>query len=144
MKKILTILVLALFTVTAASAQQTVKAIPAERLKSVMVYSADDDAIVYKQGSQQNGKEIIIESIPGFGTESVVVDIAQNENGSYTFTKHPSLLLPEYYTVIITDAVTGNQFDLKKSDSYTFDIAKQTPERFTLRMQKNKTSSPMR
>lgn len=144
MKKIVTLFAAALLTVTAASAQQTAASITADKAKSVMVYSEEDEALVYKNGSAHHGREILIETLPGFGNDPVPVDIDQNANGSYTFKKHPSLQLPEYYTVIITDSLTGNQFDLKKSDSYTFDVAKAMPERFALEMRKTKTELTMR
>lgn len=139
MKAIITILIAALMSLaTAVNAQQQATK-PAVPQKSIMVYSEEDEAIVYKSGSHLNGKEILIESLPGFGNDPIPVEVNPSENGSYTFKKHPSLVLPEYYTVIITDSLTGKQFDLKNSDSYTFDVSKSMPERFVLEMRKMKT-----
>jgi len=139
MKKIFTLLVVVLLTgISAANAQSTDKASPSEN--RIMVYSEEDEAMVYKNDSQINSGEIIIESLPGFGLEPVPVEVSQNEKGSYTFKKHPSLIVPEYYTVVITDSLTGKQFNLKAVDSFTFDVAKATPDRFVLQMTKTKYS----
>jgi len=138
MKNILTLLVIAMMIATLhCSAQQTAGKATGD--KTVLVYSEEDEALVYKNNSQNNTKEIIIESLPGYGFDPVPVEISLNENGSYTFKKSASLVLPEYYTVVITDSVTGENFDLKTSDSYSFDVAKATPERFALQMTKIKT-----
>ena len=138
MKKIFTLLTIAMLASTTATYAQTNKI---NTSNSVMVYSEDEEALVYKNNSQTNGKEIIIESLPGFGFDPIPVEIGLNENGSYTFKKHPSLVLPEYYSVEITDSVTGARFDLKTADSYTFEVAKATPDRFALQMHKIKNGS---
>jgi hypothetical protein len=140
MKTIATLIFIACIqNATFAQASQTAKAGAENNKSSVMIYSADEDAIVYKNASQ-NGKEIIIESLPGFGQEAIPVDVSQNVKGSYTFKKDPALLLPEYYSVVIEDTLTGKSFDLKAADSYTFDVSRATPERFVLKMSKSKTT----
>ncbi len=137
MKKIFTFLTIAMLGgLSVANAQQTAGKTATD--KTVLIYSEEDEALVYKNTSKTS-KEIIIESLPGFGFEPVPVEISLNENGSYTFKKSASLILPEYYTVVITDSLTGEKFDLKTSDSYSFDVAKATPERFALQMTKIKT-----
>ena len=109
-------------------------------MKSSLIYSEDDDALVFKNGVSVSSKEIIIENIPFFDQASIPVYINQEVNGNYTFKKHPALMLPEFYTVIIEDTATGNRFDLKTSDSYSFDIEKNIPERFILQIHKLKTT----
>jgi hypothetical protein len=69
--------------------------------------------------------------------------VNQDEKGSFTFKKHPSLALPEFYTVVIKDTVTGAQFDLKDSDSYSFEVKKVVPERFLLQMKKAKANNTL-
>lgn len=138
MKTIFAILFIAM---AAAGAQAQNAALPAglDRLKSVMVYSEAEEAIVYKTANN-NSKEILIESLPGYGSDDIPVEVNQDEKGSFTLKKHPSLLLPEFYTVVIKDTVTGEQFDLKDSDSYSFEVKKVVPERFLLQMKKTKSS----
>ena len=138
MKKIVTLLLISLLAGTTAIQAQSAKQTATD--KTVMVYSEEDEAMIYKNESQANSKEILIETLPGFGFDPVPVEISLNENGSYTFKKHPALVLPEYYTVVISDSVTGKKFDLNSADSYTFDVAKATPDRFVLQMQKMKTN----
>jgi hypothetical protein len=131
MKKIITLLTFVFIAGTMAlNAQQTDK--------TSLVYSEDDEALVYKS-EPGTTNEIMIESLPGYGEESVPIDVYQNEKGMYTFTKHPALVLPEYYNVVILDSVTGSEFDLRASDSYTFEVKKNVPERFVLIMSKAKT-----
>lgn len=103
-----------------------------------MIYSQDDDALVSKENGQ-HGEEIIIESLPYFQKLTIPVYINENLKGSYTFKKHPSLLLPEFYSVVIKDTFTGENFDLKSSDSYTFQVNNDEPERFVLVISNQKT-----
>lgn len=138
MKKFIAFFFIAFLTTSALSAQSTKKEITTA--KAVMVYSEEYEAIVYKSESQVSGSEILIESLPGYGKEPIPVEVFQNKKGSYTFKKHPSLVMPEYYNVIITDSLTGQSFDLKNADSYTFDVTKSTPDRFMLYMSKSKTN----
>jgi hypothetical protein len=136
MKKYIAFFFIAFLATTASSGQNTKKEI--NTANAVMVYSEEYEAIVYKSESQANGSEILIESLPGYGVDPIPVEVFQDKNGSYTFKKHPSLIVPEYYNVIITDSLTGQSFDLKNSDSYTFDVTKATPDRFMLYMYKSK------
>jgi hypothetical protein len=108
--------------------------------KCGMIYSEEEEALVYKDTAAQYNEEIIIESIPSFAGEPIPVYINPNVQGQHTFKKHPSLSLPEYYSVVIKDTVTGNSFDLKSSDSYTFSVNRVTPDRFVLYIDKKKNS----
>lgn len=106
-----------------------------------LVYSQDEDALIAKDTARFHGQEIIIESLPYFEKLSIPVYIAESLSGSYTFKKHPSLLLPEYFSVVILDSQTGYSFDLKSNDSYTFVAAAQdNPERFVLKIDKVKNT----
>ncbi|WP_317898507.1 hypothetical protein [Aurantibacillus circumpalustris] len=139
MKNFFTLFAIAFLASTmAVSAQQTPKT--ANQNKTVLVYSEEYEALVYKSSPNNSDSEIMIESLPGYGNEPIPVEINQNKKGSYTFTKHPSLMLPEYYSVVIMDSLTGKTFDLKTTDSYTFDVSKDIPERFVLQMAKTKTN----
>jgi hypothetical protein len=139
MKTLITLLAATIIATATLKAQPASKPTMPEPHKSVMVYSEEEEALVYKQGSHISGKEILIESLPGFGKDPIPVEVNQFEKGSYTFKKHPALVLPEYYNVVIIDSLTGEQFDLKSADSYTFDVSRVVPERFLLQMQKTKT-----
>jgi hypothetical protein len=106
-----------------------------------LVYSEEDEALVYKDdGTDHSGHEIVIESLPGFDETHIPVIIAQKLKGSFTFKKHPKLELPEYYTVVIEDNLTGQLFDLKAADSYTFSINRSIPDRFVLHITKKKAT----
>jgi hypothetical protein len=105
-----------------------------------IIYSEDEEALVYKDTSDTQGKDIVIESIPGFDKVSIPVVISQNKKGSYTFKKHPTLFLPEYYSVVIEDNLTGNVFDLQSADSYSFSVNRAMPDRFVLLITKKKTT----
>lgn len=107
---------------------------------SVMVYSQDEDALVCKSNEKQKGEEILIESLPYFETLSIPVYVSEDLKGSCTFKKDPSLLLPEHYTVVIEDRLTGGRFDLKSADTYTFHAYQNMPERFVLQIDKQKTT----
>ena len=136
---ILLITTLLLASATGARAQEYATK-PAAPQKSVLVYSEEDEALIYKNELHTQGKEILIESLPEYGKAAIPVIVRQDENGSFTFKKHPNLLLPEFYTVIIEDTLTGEQFDLKNADSYSFVVSKMVPERFMLQMTKMKSN----
>lgn len=106
--------------------------------KCVLVYSEDEEALVYKDSTLQYHNEILIGSLPGDAGDPIPVYLNPYVKGQYTFKKHPSLQLPEYYTVVIKDKLTGEAFDLKISDSYTFNVNKVTPDRFVLCIDKKR------
>lgn len=143
MKTIFALLFTALVAgATGARAQASAPALPAglDRLNSVMVYSEEEEAIIYKNETGANSKDILIESLPGYGREDIPVEVNQDEKGNFTFKKAPSLLIPEFYTVVIKDTLTGEQFDLKRADSYSFEVKKVVPERFLLQVKKAKSN----
>ncbi|MBL7930508.1 MAG: hypothetical protein JNL60_01315 [Bacteroidia bacterium] len=134
MKTLITILLLSF-----ASSMAFAQSASATGKNFSLVYSQDDDALVAKNNEQ--GQDIIIESLPYFEKLSIPVYIAENLNGTYTFKKHPSLLLPEYFSVVILDNQTGYSFDLKSNDTYSFVAAAQdNPERFVLKIDKVKNT----
>jgi len=138
MKTIFILLITALVGVSTGAQAQQAAAKPAtsDKGNSVMVYSEEEEALIYKQ----TGKEILIETLPEYGKEAIPIIVNQDVKGNFTFKKHPALLLPEYYNVVIEDTLTGEHFDLKNADSYSFVVAKDVPERFMLQMSKTKTS----
>ncbi len=103
-----------------------------------LVYSQDEDALIYKDTSNVRGQDIVIESLPYFEKLTIPVYLDGNLTGNYTFKKHPTLVLPEYFSVVIYDKATGYSFDLKNSDSYTFLAGENNSERFVLKIDKQK------
>ena len=138
MKTLITVILIGLLQ--GMSFAQSNNAVSAASKKSAMVYSQDDDALVYKNNEKQRGDEIMIESLPYFETLSIPVYVSEDLKGSVTFKKDPSLLLPEHFTVVIEDKLTGGRFDLKAADTYTFHAYQNMPERFVLQIDKQKTS----
>lgn len=118
---------------------QTEQAAP-EVKSSVMVYSEDMEALIYKDEESHFGKEIIIESLPDYSEIMIPVHISQMTKGFYTFKKDPKLVIPEFYSAVIEDNLTGSLFDLKSSDSYSFSINRSIPDRFVLRISKAKAT----
>jgi hypothetical protein len=139
MKKFFTLIIFGLLQGATFAQTQNPVAGAGNSKSSVMVYSQDEDALVTKAPSQHN-EEILIESLPYFETLSIPVFLSENAKGPCTFKKHPSLLLPEHYSVIIEDKLTGGRFDLKSSDTYSFEAYQNMPERFVLLIDKQKTT----
>lgn len=138
MKTLITILMLSL--ASSMTFAQTASA-KAEGKDFSLVYSQDDDALVAKDAAEIKGQDIVIESLPYFEKLTIPVYIAESLNGSYTIKKHPNLLLPEYFSVVILDSQTGYSFDLKSNEPYTFVAAAQdNPERFVLKIDKLKNT----
>lgn len=105
-----------------------------------LIYSYDEDALVYKDNAIQPMKEIVIESLPCSGKLTIPIYLSQNMKGTYVFKKHPALVIPEYYTAVIEDTFTGEHFDLKLNDSYVFETSKKMEERFVLKMDYQKVT----
>jgi len=105
-----------------------------------LVYSKHENALVYKNEDDITSPDILIETLPFSRKSSVPLIIDPDMRGSFTLKKHPALLLPEYYTVTIEDKVTGEIFDLKTNDSYTFVVDKHVEDRFILQMSLAKTN----
>lgn len=142
MKIIASLLLFGLFFQSGHSQTRGDKSITASRgLKnSVLFYSQEEDALIIKGTGYVHSELIVIESLPYSEKLTIPVYVDQHIKGTYSFTKHPALQLPEYYTVIITDNLTGKTFDLINEESYTFQVDKDEPERFVLQIDKIKTT----
>jgi hypothetical protein len=108
--------------------------------ENLMVYSEEEDAMIHKDQMARDSKDIIIQSLPGYGEGPVPVYVNDNIKGTYTLKKHPTLYLPEFYSVVIEDTLTGRKFDLKTSDSFSFDVTGPVSDRFVLYITKSKTT----
>ncbi|PBQ32953.1 hypothetical protein CNR22_14610 [Sphingobacteriaceae bacterium] len=139
MKTIFTLLLIALLTVANSAAAQTRATKPPVANKTIMVYSEDEDAFIYKSEDHMSGQEILIETLPVYGKASVPMIVHPEVNGTLTFKKHPSLIVPEYYTITIEDKLTGAVYDLKSEETFAFEVKKHVPERFVLQMSLTKT-----
>ena len=139
MKSIITILFIALLAGANSVAAQTRATVPPVANKTIMVYSEDEDAFVYKSEDHMLGQEILIETLPVYGKALVPMIVHPEVNGTLTFKKHPALMVPEYYTITIEDKLTGAVYDLKSDETYTFEVKKHVPERFVLQMSLTRT-----
>ena len=139
MKKVIAILFIALLAGANSAAAQIRATVPPAANKTIMVYSEDEDALVYKSEDHMLGQEILIETLPVYGKASVPMIVHPEVNGKLTFKKHPALIVPEYYTITIEDKLTGAVYDLKSDETYAFDVKKHVPERFILQMSLTKT-----
>lgn len=142
MKTFASLLLFGLFFQSGHSQTSSDKSITASRgLKNnVLFYSQEEDALIIKGAGYVHSELIVIESLPYSEKLSIPVYVDQHIKGTYSFTKHPALQLPEYYTVVITDNLTGKRFDLRNEDSYTFEVDQDEPERFVLQIDKIKTT----
>lgn len=139
MKSIITVLLIALLAGANSAVAQTRGTVPPVANKTIMVYSEDEDAFVYKSEDNMLGQEIFIETLPVYGKAAVPMIVHPDVNGTLTFKKHPSLVVPEYYTLTIEDKLTGAVYDLKSDETYSFEVKKHVPERFVLQMSLTKT-----
>jgi hypothetical protein len=139
MKSIQRILLMILVNFSISQAQIKTGELSADRL----VYSEEEDAIIPKDAGQHSN-ELVIESLPGMEELSIPLLFHQQPKGSYTIKKDPGLELPEFYNVIIEDTLTGNQFDLKYAESYSFSVNRFIPERFVLQISKKRSTAGSR
>lgn len=106
----------------------------------VLVYSEYEEAMVYKQEENFSGPEILIETLPRVRKSSLPLIIHTDLKGTFTFKKHPTLLLPDYFTVTIEDKLTGQIFDLRSKENFSVQIDKHISERFILHMELSKAN----
>ena len=140
MKSILTlVLVIVLGSSNTLISQKSVQTTPINK-PVVLVYSEDEEAMVYKQEENCSGPEILIETLPIARKSSLPLIIHTDLKGTFTFKKHPTLLLPDYFKVTIEDKLTGQLFDLRSKEGFSVQVDKHISERFILHMELAKTN----
>ncbi|PBQ32954.1 hypothetical protein CNR22_14615 [Sphingobacteriaceae bacterium] len=141
MKSSLTLLFLIVFggfnTIT--SQKHATQAAPIDK-PVVLIYSEDEEAMVYKHEENFAGPEIMIETLPLVRKASLPLIVHTDLRGTFTFKKHPALLLPDYYTVTIEDKLTGQIFDLRSREVFSVEVKSHISERFVLHMTLAKTN----
>ena len=101
-----------------------------------VIYSENSELLVSSEQGPFKCREITIMNIPP-STQSVTpLNIEFGMTGSFTFKKDGGLEPHENVDVYIEDMLTGKVFDLKTSDSYTFNVTRRIPGRFVLHMDK--------
>jgi hypothetical protein len=100
----------------------------------VIAYSEDEEAVVYRDSSHCS--EIYISEIPPVEVAKAPLNL-RFAKGTYTFKKITGLMMYQGYDVFIEDALTGQVFDLNKSESFTFHVNRCIADRFVMYVKKS-------
>jgi len=99
-------------------------------------YSEKSETLVNEEFAAIKCREIVITSLPPESQSATNVTIDFGMTGSFTFKKDASLEIYNNNDVYLEDMLTGKVFDLKTSESYTFNVNRRIPNRFVLHIDK--------
>jgi hypothetical protein len=135
MKTLTTLIGIVAFQCMAFSQSTTITAVPASGGCSI-TYFEHSQTLMSGDSSRIKCREITITSLPPSTQALTTINIEFGMVGSFTFKKGSDLNLPETRDVYIEDMLTGKIFDLKTTDSYTFNVNRKVPDRFVLHIDK--------
>ena len=101
-------------------------------------YSDDKWTISHSGTEAHQCSELHIASLPPLNVISVPLNLFITVKGTYKLSKDPSLLIPEEYTVVVEDLLTGQYYNLNSSEPYVFNMNRGFNQtRFLLEPSKN-------
>lgn len=100
-----------------------------------VVYSANATGMVYSNQSAGTCTDLKITSLPNMEDGRVPVRLAFTK-GTYTLQKGEGLLIPDNIQVEVEDLLTGQIFDLKDGNPYTFNVNRNMGDRFMIYFKK--------
>lgn len=145
MKKIATLICLFAFQCIALSQTLNTSATNGGSLNSAnplscsLVYSEDNEMMVFQDSLRARCREMSIVSLPPLTQSLTPLHIVFTAKGSYTFKKDEALELPEGKDVYLEDMLTGMTFDLRNSSAFSFSVNRHIPDRFILHIEKPNT-----
>lgn len=101
-----------------------------------LVYSEDSKSLKHSEALPVKSRDLIIASLPPLTQSLTTITLDFGMTGAFTFKKEANLNLQDDRDIYIEDMLTGKIFDLKKSDSYTFNVTRRIPDRFVLHIDK--------
>jgi hypothetical protein len=102
-----------------------------------IVYSEDMKAYYYADSASMKCEEILLQNLPPLSQSTTLLKLNFVTKGSYTLKKAQGLIVPDGYNVLIEDQLTGQNFDLKSQDSYSFSFNRIIPDRFIMHIKSN-------
>ena len=110
----------------ASAAQQTATTV------CTVDYSDESEALQPLEAAPVKSREIMIVGLPPFTHASIPVNLEFGMTGAFTFKKDPSLDVNSSFDLYIEDMLTGQIFNLKTNNSYSFKVSHKVPGRFVL------------
>lgn len=105
--------------------------------KCSVIYSDEIEAYFYEDSSYVKCNEIIIQNIPPLSQSHTTMKLNFVTKGSYSFKKAPELTVPDGYSIYIEDQLTGQAFDLRSQEAYSFSFNRMIPDRFIMHIKSN-------
>lgn len=145
MKKIATLICLIAFQCMALAQSVNTSATAgsnpnaANPLSCSLVYSEDNETIVFQDSLHARCREMLIVSLPPVTQSVTPLQIVFSAKGSFTFKKDENLELPEGKDVYVEDMLTGMTFDLRNTSAFSFSVNRHIPDRFILHIEKPNT-----
>jgi len=101
-----------------------------------MLYSEDSSLLEFSGAMPVKCTEITFTALPPLTQSLTTINLEFGRTGSFTFKKDPDLKMHGDVDVYIEDMLTGKIFDLKTSESYSFNVNRRIPNRFVLHIDK--------
>ncbi len=86
----------------------------------VLNYTDAGWTMEYNDPSKQLCPTIAIASLPAMSQANTPLNLFITVAGTYTLKKDADLAIPDDYTVVVEDLLTGQYYNLKTQESYTF------------------------
>lgn len=97
-----------------------------------IIYSDKIEAYFYEDSSYVKCNEILIQNLPPLSQSQTNMKLNFATKGNYKFKKAPGLTVPDGYAIHIEDQLTGQSFDLRSQETYSFSFNRMIPDRFIL------------
>ncbi|PBQ32905.1 hypothetical protein CNR22_14355 [Sphingobacteriaceae bacterium] len=140
MKNLITIVAIACFTSSGFAQNESVASLNHKLEVSntcTLGYVEGSKTLKDITGFPARCEQIAIVELPPVNQTLTEITIDFATTGSYTFVKSADIKLYPDRDVYIEDMLTGKVFDLKKSESYTFNVNRRVAHRFMLHIDKD-------
>lgn len=95
-------------------------------------YSQEIESYFFEDSSDVSCTEIIIKDLPPLSQSETYFKLNFVTKGRYSFKKASGLIVPDNYKIYIEDQLTGQTFDLRTEETYSFSHNRVIPNRFIL------------
>ncbi|MES2679673.1 MAG: hypothetical protein V4635_07305, partial [Bacteroidota bacterium] len=121
MKTIATLILITLtcFGIKGQTAPEPAKTQPSGPV-CTLKYAGTEWSIEHSDTAGHQCQTIAIAELPPMSQANTPMNLFINKMGSYSLKRAPELVIPDEYTIVIEDLLTGQYYNLKTQEPYTF------------------------
>ncbi len=93
---------------------------PASAAACILTYADNQWAIEHNDTAHHQCQTIAIASLPAMNQASTPMNLFITTMGTYSLKKDPKLVIAEEYNIVVEDLLTGQYYNLKSQEPYTF------------------------